>query len=211
MADDTNLNFDTGTLENTTQQAARIFSPWKDAWAPGLTILLLVVVVTATVLWAKRQSKREVPHGLHLSKWPSALRGCLLPLLIGFAATHAFSAFSVYYNTRIANASSDAYWETMGVGRLASLSHAHLFAHATMYFVMAALVQFTSVGFVLRLVAPIAALWAGVFDVAGWWGLKEISPSFEYLSALCGSLFSLGFLGMAYAIAKEAWFVKPQS
>ena len=57
-------------------------------------------------------------------------------------------------------------------------------------------------------VAPLLALWAGIFDVVSWWGVKIFSPHFEYLAMLTGMSFSLSFILMAFQILKSAFSSK---
>jgi hypothetical protein len=197
------LNLDGGNLANAAVGATRAFNLWLDGLLPAISIAALLALVIVSMFWARNQRQVEIPESCKISSWTPSLKACLWPFITAFALTHAFSAFSVYYNTSIANPTTAAYFEAMGIGRLASLSHAHLFAHATMYFLLALLVQLTSAGKAATLYAPIGALWAGVFDVVSWWGLKKVSAHFEILSAICGTLFSLGFLLMSYAILRE--------
>ena len=185
MNDDSELNFDAANLENATQGATRAFNFLKDGIAPGLAVAALLLVVLVSLHWAKKNDHAfSIPEPLKIKNWPAGLRLSLVPLLVSFALTHAFAAASVYYNTTVSNPNTDSYFQNIGVGRLFSLSHAHLFAHAAMYFMVATLVQFTNRGRLFTLCAPIIALWAGVFDVVSWWGLKKVSPNFEILSAL---------------------------
>ncbi|MEO5668130.1 MAG: hypothetical protein ABIR96_08725 [Bdellovibrionota bacterium] len=199
------LNFDTAHLENATTGVTRPFDMTKDALLPYGATAFFLVLIAASYLWAKKNRAQSSSRELvpRISSWPVGLKLSLIPLLSAYALTHLFSAASVYYNTKVASPTTIAYFEAMGRGRLFSLTHAHLFAHATMYFLLAVLVQGTRRGPLVRVLAPIAALWAGVFDVFSWWGLKELSPSFEILSALSGISFSLGFVIMGFAIFCE--------
>ncbi len=205
MGDDdkSSLNFDSAQLENAAVGATRAFDLIKDALLPGLSLLLFVAAVVATALAVRRKSKGTA-NWRPISEWTPGAKIALVPLLASYFLTHVFAAASVYYNTKIANSSSEEYWTTLGVGRLFSLSHAHLFAHATMYFLLAILVQFTRRGGFFKAVLPAVALWAGVFDVVGWWGMKLVSPNFEIVSAATGSGFSVAFLIMTFAIFDEA-------
>lgn len=208
MGDDGALNLDTENLANVAKGATHVFDPIKDGMLPGLAVIAFVALILFSALWVKKRQGNLPPEDALISNWPSGLRAALWPLLAAFALTHAFSAGSVYYNTSIANPTTQAYFESLGIGRLSSLSHAHLFAHATMYFLLAVLVQFAGGGLLVTAYAPLAALWAGVFDVVSWWGLKKISANFEILSAACGMLFSVGFLIMAFAILRASFGFK---
>lgn len=199
------LNFDSANLENAASHAARELEVLRDYVIPLAALVLFFLTIYFSIrVWKRLSSGDPQKDYMRMTDLPVALRVATLPLLAGYALTHAFAAGSVYYNTLVANASTMSYFEVMGRGRLFSLSHAHLFAHATMYFILAALVQLSGRKFVPTVLAPMAALWAGVFDVFSWWGLKEVSPNFEWLSIACGSIFSLGFLVMAYAIIRSA-------
>ncbi len=208
MEGEDGLNFDAATLENATTTTARPFSWASDAAYPALAVAAFALVLALSLLLAKRLEVRRASGAKLLpviSSWPASLRVALLPLLAAYALTHALSAVSVYLNTRVANPSTLAYFEALGPGRLSSLSHAHFFAHATMYFLMAVLVQTTRSGFWTSTAAPLLALWAGVFDVFSWWGIKYLSPSYDVLSAICGSAFSISFLVMSGAILHSAF------
>ena len=210
MENESELNLNAATLDNLTQAVARDFDLLNDALLPAIAVLIFFSLVAMTIMWASKKEAKKVPAGLEISNWPVALKLALIPLLVSYALTHLFSLGSVYYNTKVANGNSELYFQNLGIGRLFALSHAHLFAHATMYFLLATLVQFTGKNRFFTLWAPIVALWAGVFDVVSWWGYKKVSPEFEILSAFCGSSFSLGFLLMAFAILSSAFCSKKQ-
>ncbi|MEZ4815734.1 MAG: hypothetical protein R3A80_11085 [Bdellovibrionota bacterium] len=199
------LNFDTAALNNATVEVARKLDPLKDYILPLSALALFFLAIYLSLRISKKLlAKNSNPAFFKMEDLPPPLRVATVPLLLGYFLTHVFSAATVYYNTQIANPSTLLYFEAMGTGRLLSLTHAHLFAHATMYFILAALVQLTGTGFVFTVLAPLMALWAGVFDVFSWWGLKSISPNFEWLSIACGSIFSVAFVLMAFAILRSA-------
>lgn len=209
---DSTLNFNSAQLQNSSVEVVREFHVFKDAFLPGLSIFLFILSVWLTVAWVKKKShsqnlltKNRSNELFKIKDAPALLKACLLPMLLAFALTHIFSAISVYYNTKVIHPSTEIYFQVMGVGRLSSLSHAHFFAHATMYFIMAILVQMTEGCFFSLVVAPLLALWAGIFDVISWWGIKTLSSHFEYLSMLTGMSFSISFLFMSYHIIKSAF------
>lgn len=204
MGEEANLDLNKIDLENAVTGATRIIDVWKDCVFPALSVVAFLLLIASIYFLLKKRSSRVVPASLMIEHWPRALKLCLFPLVFSFALTHIFAAASVYFNTRIANPSNSEYFFNMGVGRLFSLTHAHLFAHATMYFVLAVLVQFTGRKRLFTEWAPLLALWAGIFDVISWWGMKELSANFEILSALTGSSFTLAFVLMAYAILSAA-------
>ncbi len=200
------LDFGSADLANVQETVTREFSLMLDGVLPLVFISLFLFCVLYSYSKAKTgEAGKSGANWPKISIWPSALRWALLPLLSAYALTHAFSAATVYFNTKVFNPSTFAYFEAMGVGRLTALTHAHLFAHATMYFILAVLVQFTSAGNFTKILAPLVALWAGVFDVFSWWGIKEVSTNFEWLSAINGSAFSIAFLMMSYALLREAF------
>src|SRR5687768_10507319 len=121
-----NLNFDAAQLENAAVGASRVFSLVNDALLPGLAVLLFMAAVFTSVWAVKRLGKPSAEWRL-ISTWSPPAKIALVPLLISFFLTHVFAAASVYYNTNVSNPSSQEYWATLGVGRLFSLSHAHLF------------------------------------------------------------------------------------
>ena len=201
---DSALNFNSAQLQNSSVELVRDFNFLNDAFYPGFSIFLFFFCVWASVTWVNKNSKNKKDTFYKIKNDPSLLKASLLPTLLAFALTHVFSAISVYYNTKIVNPSTVLYFQAMGVGRLSSLSHAHFFAHATMYLIMAFLVQMTEGSKLSMVVAPLLALWAGIFDVVSWWGIKILSPHFEYLAMLTGMSFSLSFLFMATQILKSS-------
>lgn len=202
---DAALNFNSAQLQNSSVEVARDFNFINDGLYPGFSIFLFFFCVWASVTWVNKNSIHKKDTFYKIKNAPFLLKASLLPTLLAFALTHVFSAISVYYNTKIANPSTVLYFQAMGVGRLSSLSHAHFFAHATMYLIMAFLVQMAEGSKLSMVVAPLLALWAGIFDVVSWWGIKMLSPHFEYLAMLTGMSFSLSFLFMAFRILKSSF------
>lgn len=202
---DSSLDFSAASLQNSSVEVARQLDIFKDVFLPTLSILLFVGSVVLSVFWVRRKAKENKNKFYKLKNAPDLLKVSLVPLLLAFTATHVFSAFSVYYNSKVLNPSTLVYFQNLGVGRLFALSHAHFFAHACMYFVMAVLVQMSEGCLWSMIVAPLLALWAGIFDVVSWWGVKMLSPHFEYLSILTGMSFSISFVLMSYQILKAAF------
>jgi|GEM_PF-6992645 len=199
------LDFGSANLENVSEAASHVFDLWKDGVVPLSFIFLFFVCVGFSYAWFSRHKDELHAKNWEISSWPIGVRLSLIPLLVAYALTHAFAAATVFYNTNIINPDSFVYFQSMGVGRLTALTHAHLFAHATMYFIIAMLVQFTRGGRFAKVLAPVIALWSGVFDVFAWWGIKEVSSNFQWLSAINGTLFSLSFLLMAFYILRDAF------
>jgi hypothetical protein len=205
---DSSLDFNAASLQNSSVEVARQLDTVKDIFLPSLSIVLFVLIVGFSVQWVRKRARENKNNFYKLKNAPDLLKIALIPLLLAFAATHVFSAFSVYYNSKVINSSTLIYFQNLGVGRLFALSHAHFFAHACMYFIMATLVQMSEGCLWSMIVAPLLALWAGVFDVVSWWGVKTLSPHFEYLSILTGISFSLSFILMSYEILKSAFSQK---
>jgi hypothetical protein len=123
--------------------------------------------------------------------------------LFGFA--FCFGASEIWYQLRL-HGSAEAYFAQMSLGKLIAFTHAHLFGFTTSFFIIG--IPFSLQFNHLRLyqwVFPIG-LSASVTDVMSWWGIKFLSPNFEWVSMFCGILFSLSYLYMLVGLQRVLLF-----
>ncbi|HUP91658.1 MAG TPA: hypothetical protein VM074_05370, partial [Solimonas sp.] len=116
-----------------------------------------------------------------------------------------FGASEIWYQLRL-HGSAEAYFAQMSLGKLIAFTHAHLFGFTTSFFIIGIpfSLQFNHLwGY--QWVFPVG-LSASVTDVMSWWGIKFLSPSFEWVSMFCGVLFSLSYLLMLVALLRVLLF-----
>ena len=94
----------------------------------------------------------------------------------------------------------------MSLGKLIAFTHAHLFGFTTSFFIIGIpfSLQFNHL-WPYQWVFPIG-LSASLTDVASWWGIKFLSPNFEWVSIFCGILFSLSYLYMLVGLLRVLLF-----
>ena len=122
-----------------------------------------------------------------------------------FGIAFAFGASEIWYQLRL-HGSAEAYFAQMSLGKLIAFTHAHLFGFTTSFFIIGIpfSLQFNHL-WPYQWVFPIG-LSASFTDVASWWGIKFLSPNFEWVSIFCGVLFSLSYLYMLVGLLRVLLF-----
>jgi hypothetical protein len=105
--------------------------------------------------------------------------------------------------TRIVQPSAHDYFQYLSWARLMGMSHAHLFGFMVLYGLLAVLFALSSAPErVKHLLIPIV-LWAGIFDVLSWYGVKGLSGRFEWLAMVTGSSNGLASVAIVFFILKD--------
>lgn len=166
-------------------------------------IALYLGTVALTMWYATAQGKKGHQFPFTLRTLPAAaqlvaLGFCACSLLIqGLAAT------DMYIQTRVVQPSAYDYFQYMSWARLLGTSHAHLFGFMVLYGSLALLFGLSSAPEkVKHLLIPIV-LWAGVFDVLSWYGMKGLSGRFEWLAMVTGSSNGLASMAIVFFILKD--------
>jgi len=127
-----------------------------------------------------------------------------LALLI-FGLVHVFGMTTAYIMSSVVNASAEEYFFYMKIGKLAGMTHAHLFGTMVMHLVVAAIFLLTSVRESWKIVLITATILGSPIDIASWWLMKYVSPLFEAL-ALAGEVTSeVGYLTMTVIALSQLW------
>ena len=94
----------------------------------------------------------------------------------------------------------------MSLGKLVAFTHAHLFGFTTSFFIVGIpfSMQFNHIQS-YQWVFPVG-LSAALTDVVSWWGIKFLAPDFEYVSMLCGILFSVTYVWMLIGLLRVLLF-----
>jgi hypothetical protein len=135
---------------------------------------------------------------------PAAKRGMAFAVCL-FGVAFAFGASEIWYQLQFYG-SSEAFFAQMSLGKLIVMTHAHLFGFTTAFFIVGVpfSMQFNNLS-VYQWVLPVG-LSASFIDVLSWWGIKYLSPNFEYVSMLCGVLFSVSYLWMLIGLLRVLLF-----
>ena len=135
---------------------------------------------------------------------PAAKRG--IAMAVGmFGVAFCFGAAEIWYQLRI-HGSAEAYFAQMSLGKLIAFTHAHLFGFTTSFFIVGIpfSLQFNHIK-TYQWVFP-AGLAASLTDVMSWWGIKFLSPNFEWVSMFCGIVFSISYLWMLIGLLRTLLF-----
>lgn len=135
---------------------------------------------------------------------PAAKRG--IAMAVGmFGVAFCFGAAEIWYQLRI-HGSAEAYFAQMSLGKLIAFTHAHLFGFTTSFFIVGIpfSLQFNQIK-TYQWVFP-AGLAASLTDVMSWWGIKFVSPNFEWVSMFCGIVFSSTYLWMLIGLLRVLLF-----
>jgi hypothetical protein len=135
---------------------------------------------------------------------PAAKRG--IAMAVGmFGVAFCFGAAEIWYQLRV-HGSAEAYFAQMSLGKLIAFTHAHLFGFTTSFFIVGIpfSLQFNHIK-TYQWVFP-AGLAASFTDVASWWGIKFLSPNFEWVSMFCGVVFSVTYLWMLIGLLRTLLF-----
>lgn len=142
---------------------------------------------------------------INLHRLPTGVKRGIAMATVLFGIAFAFGASEIWYQLRL-HGSAEAYFAQMSLGKLIAFTHAHLFGFTTSFFIIGIpfSMQFNHL-WPYQWVFPIG-LSAAVTDVMSWWGIKFLSPSFEWVSIFCGVLFSLSYLYMLVGLLRVLLF-----
>ncbi|MES2488408.1 MAG: hypothetical protein V4607_01360 [Pseudomonadota bacterium] len=135
---------------------------------------------------------------------PAARRGIAMAAVL-FGIAFCFGASEIWYQLQL-HGSTKAFFDEMSLGKLIVMTHAHLFGFTTSFFIIGIpfSLQFPHIRS-YQWVFPVG-LAASLTDVISWWGIKYIDASFEYVSMLCGILFSISYMWMLIGLLRVLLF-----
>jgi hypothetical protein len=180
--------------------------PEKSAWitvgAPLALLLLFFLILIGNWWWVP-----FTDHSIELNLRdlpPAAKRGIAMAVVM-FGFAFCFGASEIWYQLRL-HGSAEAYFAQMSLGKLIAFTHAHLFGFTTCFFIIGIpfSLQFNHIQ-LYQWVFPVG-LAASVIDVMSWWGIKYLTPNFEWISMLCGVLFSISYLWMLIGLLRVLLF-----
>ncbi len=183
-----------------------VLPPEKSEWITvgGPVALVLFMLMVLLINWYLIPfSSHSVDINLRNFP-PAAKRGMALAVTL-FGIAFAFGASEIWYQLQFFG-SSEAFFDQMSLGKLIVMTHAHLFGFTTSFFIIGIpfSMQFNQLK-VYQWVFPVG-LAASLTDVISWWGIKYLSANFEYVSMLCGVLFSVSYLWMLIGLLRVLMF-----
>lgn len=177
---------------------------WKSVGAP--LALVGFFVVMAWVIY-RCIPFRQVSLNFNLHDLPiAAQRGIGMAVML-YGIAFLFGFFTGHYQMNI-HGSAHAFFDQMGIGKMIAFTHAHLFGFTTSFVLIG--IPFSlhfSRLVVYQWIFPLG-LMASLTDVIAWWGLKYISPNFEYVLWGCGFIFSICYLWMLIGLVRVLFFPK---
>ncbi|MES2885417.1 MAG: hypothetical protein V4709_11460 [Pseudomonadota bacterium] len=177
-------------------------SKWITIGAP-LALIAFFFLVIAFNWWTVPFTTHSVDINLRDFP-PAAKRGIAFAVVI-FGIAFCFGASEIWYQLRL-HGSAEAYFAQMSLGKLIAFTHAHLFGFTTCFFIIGIpfSMQFNQIS-LYQWIFP-AGLAASLTDVMSWWGIKYLTPNFEWVSMFCGIVFSMSYLWMLIGLLRVLLF-----
>ena len=177
-------------------------SQWITLGGP-LALVAFFFFLIAFFWWMVPFKAHTIDINLH--DVPTGVQRGIAMATVLFGIAFCFGASEIWYQLRL-HGSSEAYFAQMSLGKLIAFTHAHLFGFTTSFFIIGIpfSLQFNHL-WPYQWIFPIG-LSASVTDVISWWGIKYLAPSFEWVSFLCGILFSMSYLFMLVGLLRVLLF-----
>lgn len=134
----------------------------------------------------------------------AAQRGIALSTVL-FGVAFFFGLAEVHYQIGL-NGSTDEYFANMSQGKLIAFTHAHLFGFTCAILIIGIpfSMHFNRLSW-YQWVFPVA-LAAALTDIVSWWGIKYVSPNFDYVTMACGAVYGGAYLWMLIGIIRVIVF-----
>lgn len=177
-------------------------SPWIRIGGP-LALFAFFFLVLFLNWWTVPFSAHSID--INLRELPTAAKRGIALAVVMFGIAFCFGASEIWYQLRL-HGTAEAYFAQMSLGKLIAFTHAHLFGFTTSFFIIGIpfSMQFNQIK-LYQWVFP-AGLAASLTDIASWWGIKYVAPSFEWVSMFCGIVFSLSYLWMLIGLLRVLLF-----
>ena len=167
----------------------------------AIAAYLALVVLTMWYAAVQARPRHRLPFSL--ATLPASLKLVCLGVCASSLAVQGLAAADMYMQTRVVQPSAYDYFQYLSWARLLGMSHAHLFGFMVLYGAIALLFGLSSAPErVKHLLIPIV-LWAGLFDVLSWYGMKALSGRFEWLAMVTGSSNALASVAIVFFILKD--------
>jgi hypothetical protein len=168
------------------------------------SIVLLVSVIALSVRVALGRPPAARPF-VRLSELPGSLQLLAALSLLAILIVQAIAAADVVVQTRVSHESVAEYFQYITWARLLGTSHAHIFGYLVLYGLVALLAAMTAATERLKAFIVATVSWCGLFDVVSWWGMKGLTPRFEWLAMFTGIGTSSASLCALWLVTRELW------
>lgn len=166
-------------------------------------IAAYLITVALTMWYATVEGKKGYQLPFSLQTLPASVKLVCLGICVSSLLVQGIAATDAYVQTRVVQPSAYDYFQYMSWARLLGTSHTHLFGFMVLYGTLALLFGLSSAPEkVKHLLIPIV-LWAGIFDVLSWYGMKGLSGRFEWLAMVTGSSNGLASMAIVIFILKD--------
>ena len=162
-----------------------VYSPALTTGMVMVTIVVFFIVIAGSVHLALRGSPPRSRWTIH--DLPSSQRLLLVLSVSTTMVVQAIGATTAFVQTHVVHESTLEYFQYLSHVRLLGTSHAHIFGFLVLYGIIGIAISLSSGNERLKCFVIATMLWAGIFDVLSWWGIKELSPRFEWLSIITGA------------------------
>ena len=177
-------------------------SKWITVGGP-IALIAFFFLLDLTIWWLVPFSDHSIE--LNLRNLPPAVKRGIAMAVVMFGIAFCFGASEIVYQLKL-HGSAEAYFAQMSLGTLIYFTHGHLFGFTTSFFLVGVpfSLQFNHIKS-YQWVFPIG-LAASVTDVFSWWGIKFLSPNFEWVSMFCGVLFGMSYMWMLIGLLRVLLF-----
>lgn len=157
-------------------------------------VVVLLALIAGSAAWALRAAPGNTVKWPALHQLPPAARLLVVLMVFALLVVQGLAALDVYVQTRVNQSTVSEYFYYLTAARLLGMSHSHVFGYAFTYGLLAAVATLTPLGERARCLLVAGLLWAGLFDVLSWWGIKYVGAPLELLAVTSGSITAVGSL-----------------
>ncbi len=177
-------------------------SRWITIGGPLGLFIFYFAFIGLNVLTVPFKVSRE---DIQLYHFPTGVKRGLAFAVTLYGIAFVLGASEIVYQLEL-HGTAAAYFEQMSLGKLIAFTHAHLFGFTTCFLIVGIpfSMQFNHIR-AYQMVFP-AGLAAAFVDVASWWGIKYLTPNFEYVSVFCGIVFSVTYFIMLVGLLRVILF-----
>lgn len=191
--------------EEDVQAVAEVGPQYPNARLALLLFSVYLVLAVGLLGFLIFKKKKAWKPPIKLRDLPDSAKVIGTLAILSYVLVHLFALLTVFLKMRVAG-TVEEYFFYMGLEKLAGISHAHFFGHATMYALTSAVFLLTSVSERWKVVFISLALGSGLLDVPSWWMMKYAGPRFEAFSMVAGMMGMVGWGFMTVRILYELWF-----
>jgi hypothetical protein len=186
---------DFGALESVNVSEVEVYSS-EAMWGAVIGLMALFFILVSLTTWLGMRMGKEQPGEPvnRIQGWTPSIRVTAFLVFLSLLIVQALALTTVYIQTQIVHDSTWEYFQHLSWARLLGTSHAHVFGFAVTYGFIGFILSMTDVREWLKCVLISLILWGGMFDVLSWWGIKNYSADFEWISIVSGAVTGISSL-----------------